>query len=74
MVKSRALVVSSANFYSTEPHLAKSITFVVLVGDVIPHPSLGYALNITEETQVCMDLDTKVLKSVTVSANTICSN
>lgn len=73
MTKSRALVVSSANFYSTDPRHAKSITFVVLVGDVIPHPSLGFALNITEETQVSMDLDTKVLKSTTVSANTTCS-
>lgn len=74
MVKSRTLAVSSANFYSTDPHLAKSITFVVSEGDVIPHPSLGFVLNITEATQVSMDLDTKVLKSITVSANTICSN
>jgi hypothetical protein len=72
MVRSRILAVSSAFFSNLDEPLAKSTTFAVMEGDVTTHPSLDFVLNITEVTQVCMDLEPKVLKKDMKPAKNSC--
>lgn len=73
MKQSPIWVASYATTSETQELPAKFTTLDVLVANVTTHPSLDFALNITEAIRVYTASETKVLLNVTRSRKNICA-